>query len=153
MEGGGEVRRMKEHDVRQLLTIKTHGAKRELKKLSDDWAKKIRTDITVSQNDVDEFNEVAFKVSQLASEFERAFSEYQDAKRKMEEKTKMNSHKINTESALALRRLFGELNKGVYELERNNETITENELAFLNEEISVQKLIECMEEFIEITKK
>lgn len=142
---------MKEHELRQMLTLNVHNAKRELRKFVNEWEKTVRKDVKVTQKDVDDFKEVVSKVNQLSSEFENAFLEYQIAKQQFEERKKMETHKFNPESVRVLSKLYNELDKGDYALKNYSEE--ENNIEFLNEDLNVTDIIQFMEEFLAILKK
>ncbi|MCH4825768.1 hypothetical protein [Planococcus halocryophilus] len=140
---------MEEHELRRLLTHNVHGAKRELKKLSDEWEKALRRDVKVNQTDVNEFNEVAGKVNDLATKFETAFIKYEEEKEKFKEKQKMKSHEFNIESFTVLKELFQEI-KAIDDVSID---YFEANAEYLNTDIDIENVIRKMEEFLEILKK
>lgn len=141
---------MQEHELRQMLTINVHKAKRELKDFVTKWEQSIPKGVNVTEVDVTDFKEISAKVNQLSIEFENAFLEYQKARQQFEEKRKMESHKFNPESVSVLSQLYKKMQKVEYLLESSDDG---DNIKYLQEDLSVPELIKLMEEFLGILKK
>ncbi|MCJ7841761.1 hypothetical protein MUB24_12800 [Lederbergia sp. NSJ-179] len=134
--------------------LKVAEVRRELRDFSKKWEKS-KEPAFAHQKDVDELKEVVSKVNKIAAEFEASFNKYQKLKKLRKSEDRMNNHKINAESAIALNKIFNELNKTNGAFDEGYDYIEDRfkTIGSMNELFNMPALVENMRKFLEVADK
>lgn len=138
------------HEVRRILSRNVHSHWRELEGIVKDWKDRGEDgDISITQENVDEFKEIALKIYKLSLDHEADFIRYEKARQDYSDEQKMKSHKFNNESIARLSKIYNELYEAKYELENYPEIDIEN----VDKYIDISSLTDHMNEFLDVIKK